>query len=150
MASDENPVTNSDKSMSGIQLIDAILAAQFSHTCCPFQLSRGGHSHAACSIKNPWSNDTDSDLEPVLKLGVKMREVKYLGGLCVADSVLVNTFACPCGECGVEDGVMVHCPLLQYHRVPGQSDGAGIQHCLHSDSLDHGYRMVLINSLKKR
>ena len=62
----------------------------------------------------PLHFNTDSDLEPVLKLGVKVHEVEDLRilGTWSRHSFLVYSFSCSSGECRVVDGVVVHLPVL--------------------------------------
>ena len=62
----------------------------------------------------PFHFNTDSDLEPVLKLGVKVCEVEDLRNLGARSghSFLVYSFSCCSGEYCVVDGVVVHLPVL--------------------------------------
>ena len=90
----------------------------------------------------PLHFNTDSDLEPVLKLGVKVREVEDLRNLGAwsRHSFLVYSFGRGSGECCVVDGVVVHLPVLWYHCFPGQSDATGIQHLLHQHTNNNSCR----------
>ena len=81
----------------------------------------------------PLHFNTDSDLEPVFKLGVKVREVEDLRilGTWSRHNLLLHCCVCGRGECRIVDGVVVHLPVLWHHWFPGKSDATGIQHLLH-------------------